>query len=162
MKIQITSRTSLSNSGLHRSGGLGSPYSRWSLRNEATGAYVAIGSHRGDKTLVIEIDLEDGTYTLATGRDGDRIEQTVAVGEAAAKNQAALAELVRAMQKIVGVSRSQTDYAARVRLDWAKSAIAKGDKIEIAALKELTSARAILDHKDGYASDALAEQEGNK
>lgn len=172
MKIQTTKK--LSNAGLHRSGGLGSPASRWSLRNNATGEYVNLytitGSNdaiRADRHLDIEIDLPDGVYTLAAGRDSDRIEKTITVGAAAGDEIEAMKDALRSLPRLEGASSKQTDYADKVRRAWAKEVAAsklspERKAEEYAALGTLTSARAILDNKDRWPSDALYDQEAEK
>jgi hypothetical protein len=171
VKTKITSSDRLSNAGLHRSGGLGSPQSRWSLRNAATGEYVNLyeitkdnDALRGDRTLDIEADLPEGIYILATGKDSDRIEQTITVGASAIDEGAAMAAALKSLPRLNGVSRKQTDYADTIRKGWVKeigasklSAERKAD--EYAALGKITSARAILDNKDRWPSDALDAQE---
>lgn len=171
MITKITSKSCMSNAGLHRSGGNGSPQSRWSLRNLATGEYLNMyalaGSNdaiRGDVMLDIEADLPEGTYILATGKDGDRIEQTITVGDAAAALAATMEAARKSLPKLTGVSRKQTDYADTVRKGWIKEVAAsklsdERKAEEYAALAKLTSARAILDKKDNWPTDALEEQE---
>jgi hypothetical protein len=87
MKTKITSADRLSTAALHRSGGLDSPHSRWSLRDAATGAYVDLyaitrdnDALRGNRILDIEADIPEGIYILAAGKGRDRIKQTIIVG----------------------------------------------------------------------------------
>jgi hypothetical protein len=78
---RIKSSNSMSNAGLHRSGGLGSPQSRWWLRSE-DGEFVTIPSVRGDQIFDEYVEVPPGRYTLGTGKGDDAIREVVVVGEA--------------------------------------------------------------------------------
>ncbi len=113
---------------------------------------------RGDVMLDIEADLPEGVYVLATGRGDDRIEQIITVGAVAHDPAATLAAALKALPKLKAASGRQADYADSIRRGWAKDYAIRGKMDEIAALQQLTSARAILDNKDRDASDALYDQ----
>lgn len=159
MKTRIQSTDRMSNAGLHRSGGLSSPASRWSLKNIKTGEYVKIGNHRGDETLDIEIDLEPGRYVLTAGRGRDSITQWVNVGEEAQAEVAA--KLARKEAMTAQAATMATLRGTDKQVAWAER-IRRGlieryedDPEEMEALSQITDASLIIDadQSDIYGAD---------
>ena len=159
MKARIKSNDRMSNAGLHRSGGKGSPFSRWSLQNLATGNYINLyditksnEAIRGDCTLDIEADLEAGRYLLATGRGRDRIEQEICVGDAAESLQDRIDDVMGRLPRLDG-SKRQVKWAEDIRRQWVREHI--DDQAEIDAVLQLTDAGTVIDYRDRYPSEAI-------
>lgn len=75
--VTISTTDKLSNRGFHRSGGNSSGAAQWWLRGAD---FIDIPRTRGDSRLSdITLELEDGSYTLGTGRGRDAIRLTFSV-----------------------------------------------------------------------------------
>lgn len=75
--VTIESRSALSNTGMHQSGGKGSGKARWWLKGES--GFADIPSTRGDFKLKTKIPYKPGTYTLGTGIGRHAIRQEIVI-----------------------------------------------------------------------------------